>query len=100
MDDTLASLCLDHLRREETLLTAALPVVAAVQDAFAALGPDAFTAALGGKHHDFVKMMDDLQRQRQQFSQIASRQIGGSRGDHHAVRRSGPLAAGARKNRA
>jgi hypothetical protein len=73
--DTLTSLCLDHLRQEEALLKAALPVAAGIRDAFSKHNLDAFAAALGG-HRQLTRMIDDLQGKRRKFTESAARQLG------------------------
>jgi hypothetical protein len=55
----LATLCTDHLRHEETLLAAALPLASAVRKAFTQRGFDAFAAALG-RHADFAQLVDEM----------------------------------------
>src|ERR1700677_552406 len=74
--DTLTSLCLDHLRQEEALLKAALPVAAGIRDAFGKHSLDAFAAALGG-HHQLTRMLDDLQGKRRKFMENAARRLDG-----------------------
>lgn len=75
MNDPLTMQCLEHVRQEETLLRAALPIVAGVQEAFDKRGMDAWTAALA-RHGDLVRMMDELQRRRRLFSETVARDLG------------------------
>jgi len=73
MNDQLATLCLNHLRSEETLLKSSLSIAKAIQDAFgvpAAAGLDAFAAALG-RHRELTGMFSEIQRQRRQFVESA-----------------------------
>jgi hypothetical protein len=67
------ALCANHLREEEHLLTAALPIVRSVQDVFTRREPIALPE-LVQKHREIKQRIDDMQQRRQVLrEQIAGR---------------------------
>jgi hypothetical protein len=70
----LAVLCADHLRQEETLLAALLPMVRALKDAF---GPDGFAvfAATMQQHHEIFRLIDEMNQRRRSFQESAARHL-------------------------
>jgi hypothetical protein len=62
----LAVLCADHVRGEEALLAAALPLVRAVQEALNARGAGALATALAG-HQEFSRLIEQMSLRRQRF---------------------------------
>jgi hypothetical protein len=79
LQSVLASLCAEHLREEERLLRAALPMARAVKDAFVQPRPDSLMAALQG-HHEFTRLLDDLRQRRH----VLRREISACLGPYHA----------------
>jgi hypothetical protein len=70
----LAALCANHLRDEEALLAAALPLVRAVKNAFGARGFDTFAAALG-RHQEFAQMIEKMNVRRMHFRESLGRHL-------------------------
>lgn len=70
----LATLCGEHLRHEEALLVAALPLARAVKGAFGARGLEAFTAALTG-HDEFARLIKEIGLKRQRFREAVARYL-------------------------
>ena len=75
MNEALATLCLDHLQHEDTLLKTALSIVCAIKAAFSERTPDAFVTGLS-RHREFSSMVGAIQQRRRHFAETAAGQLG------------------------